>query len=92
MYPYKNTIITTKVTKIAKEGLSCMGLYDFTIYDLINRNAVSFGKRPAWFEVDDGRTLTFAEFKKKVDSLACGLQNGRYKKGRQNRCSWQEQP
>lgn len=51
-----------------------MGLYDFTIYDLINRNSVSFGKRPAWFEVDDGRTLTFAEFKKEVDSLACGLQ------------------
>ncbi|MBU1399050.1 MAG: AMP-binding protein, partial [Proteobacteria bacterium] len=58
-----------------------MGLYDFTIYDLISRNAVSFGKRPAWFEVDDGRTLTFAEFKKKVDSLACGLQLEGIKKG-----------
>lgn len=58
-----------------------MGLYDFTIYDLIRRNAVSFGKRPAWFEVDDGRTLTFAEFKEKVDSLACGLQQKGIKKG-----------
>lgn len=58
-----------------------MGLYDFTVYDLISRNEVSFGKRPAWFEVDDGRTLTYAEFKKKVDSLACGLQLEGIKKG-----------
>jgi long-chain acyl-CoA synthetase len=58
-----------------------MGLYDFTIYDLINRNAVIFGKREAWFEVDDGRTLTFAEFKKKVDFLAAGLQKEGIKKG-----------
>ena len=51
-----------------------MGLYDFTIYDLINRNAVCFGNRQAWFEVDDNRTLTFAQYKERVDRLACGLQ------------------
>jgi long-chain acyl-CoA synthetase len=51
-----------------------MGLYDFTVYDLINRNAVCFRDRPAWFEVDDGRTLTFAQYKERVDHLACGLQ------------------
>ncbi len=51
-----------------------MGLYDFTFYDLINRNAVNFGAKDAWFEVDDGRTLTFFQYKEKVDSLACGLQ------------------
>jgi long-chain acyl-CoA synthetase len=51
-----------------------MGLYDFTIYDLVNRNAVCFKDRPAWFEVDDGRTLTFAQYKERVDHLACGLQ------------------
>ncbi|MBU0985841.1 MAG: AMP-binding protein [Proteobacteria bacterium] len=50
-----------------------MGLYDFTVYDLINRNAVSFADKPAWFEADDGRTLTFAEYKQNVDRLACGL-------------------
>ena len=51
-----------------------MGLYDFTFYDLINRNAVSFPDRQAWLEVDDGRALTFSKYKKKVDCLACGLQ------------------
>jgi long-chain acyl-CoA synthetase len=38
-----------------------MGLYDFTFYDLINRNAVCFKENDAWFEVDDNRTLTFLE-------------------------------
>jgi long-chain acyl-CoA synthetase len=52
-----------------------MGLYDFTFYDLINRNAVSFADRPAWFEVDDQRTLTFRQVKKQVDRLAAGLEN-----------------
>jgi len=58
-----------------------MGLYDFGFYDLINRNAVCFGNRPAWFEVDDQRTLTFGEYKNKVDQLACGLQAAGIKKG-----------
>jgi len=57
-----------------------MGLYDFTIYDLINRNAVCFSDRPAWFEVDDNRTLTFARYKKEVDCLARGLQKADIKK------------
>jgi acyl-CoA synthetase (AMP-forming)/AMP-acid ligase II len=51
-----------------------MGLYDFTVYDLIQRNAVSFADQPAWFEVDDNRTLNFAQCKQNVDHLACGLQ------------------
>ncbi len=58
-----------------------MGLYDFTFYDLINRNAQCFRDREAWFEVDDGRTLTFAEYKEQVDRLACGLQNSGIEKG-----------
>ncbi|MBW2608668.1 MAG: AMP-binding protein [Deltaproteobacteria bacterium] len=57
-----------------------MGLYDFTFYDLINRNAVCFENRP-WFEVDDGRALTFGQFKETVDRFACGLQNSGIKKG-----------
>jgi len=57
-----------------------MGLHDYTFYDLINRNAVSFGGRPAWFEVDDQRELTFAEYKGQVDRLACGLQKAGIKK------------
>lgn len=51
-----------------------MGLTDFTFYDVINRNATCYPNRPAWFEVDDGRTFTFAEVKHHVDHLACGLQ------------------
>jgi long-chain acyl-CoA synthetase len=50
-----------------------MGLYDFTFYDLINRNAVSFGQKTAWFDVDDGRVVSFAEYKATVDRLAQGL-------------------
>ncbi len=58
-----------------------MGLHDYTFYDLINRNAVSFRDRPAWFEVDDQRLVTFAECKSQVDQLACGLQKAGIKKG-----------
>ena len=56
-------------------GLTFMGLHNYTFYDLINRNAVCFKNRPAWFEVDDDRTLTFAEYRYMVDRLAKGLQD-----------------
>jgi len=58
-----------------------MGLYDFTFYDLINRNAINFRNRPAWYEVDDGRTLTFSQYRDKVDHLACGIQKLGIEKG-----------
>jgi acyl-CoA synthetase (AMP-forming)/AMP-acid ligase II len=58
-----------------------MGLHDYTFYDLISRNAVSYNNLSAWFEVDDQRTLTFAEYKQKVDRLACGLQKTGIGKG-----------
>ncbi len=51
-----------------------MGLYDFTFYDLIRRNALTFGDRPAWMEASDGHSVSFREFKQHVDRLACGLQ------------------
>jgi len=51
-----------------------MGLHDFTFYDLICRNARCFGEKPAWYEVDDHRSITFSEFKHSVDRLAAGLQ------------------
>jgi len=50
-----------------------MGIHDFTLYDLINRNAVSFGNRAAWLEAEDGRMTTFAEIKDRVDRLGRGL-------------------
>lgn len=52
-----------------------MGLHDFTFYDLICRNAVSFGKRAAWLEADDGRSMTFSDIRENVDCLARGLRN-----------------
>jgi long-chain acyl-CoA synthetase len=58
-----------------------MGLYDFTFYDVIKRNAVSFRDKQAWLEVDDQRTLTFSQFKEKVDQLAFGLQKSGIQKG-----------
>ena len=58
-----------------------MGLHDYTFYDLINRNAVCFKKRPAWLDSDDQRTLTFAEVKQHVDRLAAGLQQAGVQKG-----------
>ena len=58
-----------------------MGIYDFTFYDLICRNAVGFSNFSAWYEVDDQRTLTFAEYKQRVDRLAGGLQKAGLSKG-----------
>jgi acyl-CoA synthetase (AMP-forming)/AMP-acid ligase II len=58
-----------------------MGLHDYTFYDLINRNAVCFRDRQAWFEVEDQRSLTFAAYKEQVDRLAGGLQKMGVKKG-----------
>ncbi len=58
-----------------------MGLYDFSFYDLINRNAVTFAGRTCWHEVDDSRTLTFAEYKEQVDLLAVGLSKAGIEKG-----------
>ncbi|UCG06512.1 MAG: AMP-binding protein [Desulfobacterales bacterium] len=58
-----------------------MGLYDFTFYDLIDRNAVCFKDNAAWLEAADGNTLTFSQYKESVDQLACGLQKVGIEKG-----------
>jgi acyl-CoA synthetase (AMP-forming)/AMP-acid ligase II len=58
-----------------------MGLYDFTYYDLINRNAVSYGSHSAWLDADDGRTFTYVQVKEQVDRMACGLQKQGVTKG-----------
>jgi long-chain acyl-CoA synthetase len=58
-----------------------MGLYDLTFYDVISRNALIFRDSDAWFEVDDGRTLTFGGLKEMVDRLAFGLQKIGIQKG-----------
>jgi len=58
-----------------------MGLYDFTFYDLVERNAFSFGKQDAWFDVEDDRTLSFSQYKQSVDRLANGLRASGVGKG-----------
>ncbi|MFZ0725212.1 MAG: AMP-binding protein [Desulfobacterales bacterium] len=58
-----------------------MALYDFTFYDLINRNARIFNDQPAWYEVDEDRTLSFGDYKTRVDRLAQGLRKAGIKKG-----------
>jgi acyl-CoA synthetase (AMP-forming)/AMP-acid ligase II len=58
-----------------------MGLYDLTFYDIISRNARSFGDKPAWFEADENKTTSFRRFKDAVDRLASGLQGIGLKKG-----------
>ena len=58
-----------------------MGLYDFSLYDLIHRNAQCFRNQPAWFEADTGTTTTFGQFKAQVDRLAAGLQQAGVKSG-----------
>ena len=62
-------------------GVTKLGLYDFTFYDLINRNAQIFRDLPAWYEVDEDRTLSFREVKATVDRLAQGLRKAGIKKG-----------
>ena len=58
-----------------------MGLYDFTFYDLIDRNAICYKEEDAWLEAADGKTLTFLQYKDSVDQLACGLQKAGIEKG-----------
>lgn len=58
-----------------------MGLYDFTFYDLIARNARTFGEKVCWHEVDDGRELSFITYKEQVDRLATGLAAAGIQKG-----------
>ena len=58
-----------------------MGLYDITVYDVISRNATCFKEMPAWLEVDDGRMITFGQFKDRVDRLARGLHRIGIEKG-----------
>ncbi|WP_163336365.1 AMP-binding protein [Desulfopila sp. IMCC35008] len=58
-----------------------MGLYDLSFYDVIQRNATAFGSNLCWKEVDDGRHLTFSQFKDQVDILATGLAEIGIRKG-----------
>lgn len=56
-----------------------MGLRDFTIYDLIARNARLFPNRDAW--IFDHRRVSFIEFYHEINKLACGLKKLGMNKG-----------
>lgn len=58
-----------------------MGLYDFTFYDLMNRNASTYGSKTAWVDTDDDRRVTFLQYKEQADRLARGLQDQGLQKG-----------
>ncbi|MBW1863714.1 MAG: AMP-binding protein, partial [Deltaproteobacteria bacterium] len=56
-------------------------IIDFGFYDLVSRNAVCYRDKDAWFEVESGQSLTFSQYKERVDRLAYGLQQAGIKKG-----------
>ncbi len=58
-----------------------MGLYDFTLYDVITRNSRLFENQPAWLEAGQETPLTFGQIKTAVDGLALRLQEIGCQKG-----------
>ncbi len=56
-----------------------MGIYDFTIYSIIKRNAIVNGERTAWIFGDE--KVTHQEYLERVDRLACGLSKAGLEKG-----------
>jgi len=56
-----------------------MGLYDYTIYNIIKRNAFVYPDRLGWVFNDE--QVTHAQFKERVDRLASGLWKTGLKKG-----------
>ncbi len=58
-----------------------MGLYDFTLYDVIARNAQLHSDDPAWMDADQDATVTFGQVKAAVDRLAVALQKEGCRKG-----------
>jgi len=51
-----------------------MSVNTLSVYDLMCRNADTFGARTAWIETDVDRTVTHAELHEAVARLAAGLQ------------------
>ena len=56
-----------------------MGLYDYTIYSIIQRNAKIQKDRVAW--VSGEERISHLEFLEKIDRLACGLMNAGLERG-----------
>lgn len=58
-----------------------MGLYDFSFYETIKRNSVIHRLSPCWHEVESGEELSFTALRRRVESLAAGLQRQGLGKG-----------
>ena len=56
-----------------------MGLYDYTVYSVIRRNARLHGDRMGWISAEE--RLTHGEFRERVDRAASGLYDLGLKKG-----------
>lgn len=57
-----------------------MDLKHFTLFDLIERNALYYQNRPAWADLETDKAVTFAEYKTQVGRLANALhRNGLHK-------------
>lgn len=56
-----------------------MGLYDYTIYNVIQRNAKVQKDRTAWISGEE--RISHLEFLEKTDRLACGLMNAGLTRG-----------
>ena len=56
-----------------------MGLQDFTVYDLIARNARIFARREAW--ITDQRRITFLDFCNEINILSYSLEKAGLHKG-----------
>ena len=50
-----------------------MGLFDFTYYSIVCRNAGLYRQKTAWYETSSSREISFQEVKEMTDSLAAGL-------------------
>lgn len=58
-----------------------MGLYDFTLYDVIVRNSIIYKDRPAWRNADENQSTNFGHIKTAVDQMAVALHASGCKKG-----------
>ncbi|MBW1615094.1 MAG: AMP-binding protein [Deltaproteobacteria bacterium] len=58
-----------------------MKIYDFTIYNLMERNAFIHANKSAWIEAETDKKITFAEYKQKSTVLAAELKKAGLKKG-----------
>lgn len=58
-----------------------MGLHDFTLYNVVRRNSLSFGNTPAWVDVEDGRRFSFLDCRGLVERVGAGLKGHGLRKG-----------